>query len=92
VTPPPPSLPVDIERLRREFPALTDDDLQAYVSVTRRILAAAPDARGRVTREAVAGGRRAREKATRGESLGAEEALLARYLDAMGKMQGSVSR
>jgi hypothetical protein len=80
-------LPVDLERLRREFPALTPDDVDAYVAVTRRIMGASPDARGRVAGEAVAGGRRAREKAARGEPLGADEALFLRYLDAVGKMQ-----
>jgi hypothetical protein len=28
-------LPVDPERMRRQFPALTDADLEAYVTVTR---------------------------------------------------------
>jgi len=87
-----PKPPVDAERLRRQFPALTDDDLAAYLEVTRRILAAAPDARPRITREALTGGRQAREKAARGETLSAADALLARYVDAMGKMQGRVSR
>jgi len=81
------TLPVDPERLRREFPALTPEDVEAYVEVTRRILGAAPAARPRVTREALDGGRRAREKTARGEVLEAGEAVLARYLDAVGKMQ-----
>lgn len=80
-------LPVDPERLRRAFPALTSGDLEAYVEVTRRILGADPGARARVAREALAGGRQARDKAARGEDLGEAEALLARYLDAVGKMQ-----
>jgi hypothetical protein len=80
-------LPVDPERLRREFPALTSEDIAAYVEVTRRIMGAAPDARGGVAREAVAGGRAARDKAARGHALDAAEALLLRYLDAVGKMQ-----
>jgi hypothetical protein len=80
-------LPVEPERLRREFPALTAEDVAAYVQVTRRILDAAADARPRVTRDALEGGRRAREKAARGEPLDAGEALLARYLDALAKMQ-----
>jgi hypothetical protein len=80
-------LPVDPERLRREFPALTPEDIEAYVQVTRRILDAAVEARPRVTREALQGGRRAREKTARGEPLEAEEALLAGYLDALEKMQ-----
>jgi hypothetical protein len=81
-------LPVDPERLRREFPSLTAQDLEAYVEVTRRILASPPERRAGVTRDALAGGRRARERAARGESLDAEDGLLSRYLDAMGKMQG----
>lgn len=80
-------LPVDPERLRREFSALTPEDVDAYVEVTRRIMGAAPDARGHVAREAIAGGRRAREKAARGVVLAADEALFLRYLDAVGKMQ-----
>jgi hypothetical protein len=80
-------LPVEPERLHREFPALTHEDVEAYVQVTRRILDAAGGERPRVTREALEGGRRAREKAARGEPLDAGEALLARYLDALAKMQ-----
>jgi hypothetical protein len=78
--------PVDLGRLRREFPALTDEDVAAYVEVSRRILEAGPD-RARVTRGAVAGGRAALDKAARGESLTPEESLLARYLAAVEKMQ-----
>ena len=81
-------LPVDPERLRREVPALTAEDLEAYVEVTRRILDAAPGDRARVARDAVEGGRRAREKAGRGETLPPAELLLSRYLDAVAKMQG----
>jgi hypothetical protein len=84
------SLPVDPERLRREFPELTDDDLEAYVAVTRRILAAPAPDRGRLTREVVEGGRRAREKA-RG-TLSAQEALWSRYVAAVDKMQRSTVR
>lgn len=81
------ALPVDPERLRREFPALTPEDVEAYVQVTRRILGAPPADRPRVTREALDGARRARDKAARGEPLEPGEALLALYLDAMAKMQ-----
>lgn len=80
-------LPVDPERLRREFPALTAQDLDAYIEVTRRILDAPAEARPRVTRDALEGGRRAQDKAARGEPLPPPEALLARYLEAVGKMQ-----
>jgi hypothetical protein len=79
--------PVDPERLRREFPALTPEDIEAYSQVTRQILGAAPATRPRVTREAIEGGRRAREKGARGEPLEAGEVLLGRYLDALTKMQ-----
>ena len=48
-----PGLPVDPGRLKAQFPSLTDDDLQAYVEVTRRILATAPEDRARITRETV---------------------------------------
>ena len=54
-------LPVDVERLRRQFPALTAEDLEAYVAVTRRILSARdPADRARITRETLARGRAAR--------------------------------
>jgi hypothetical protein len=81
------SLPVDLDRLRREFPDLTDEDVSAYVEVTRRILAAPPEGRGGVTRDTVAGARAARAKAGRGDALSPEETLLARYLGAVEKMQ-----
>jgi hypothetical protein len=78
---------VDPDRLRREFPELTDEDVAAYVAVTRRILAASAEGRGRVTRDTLAGARAAREKAGRGGPLTPEETLLGRYLAAMEKMQ-----
>jgi hypothetical protein len=80
-------LPVDPARLRREFPALTEQDVDAYVQITRRILGAAPDARPRLTRETLEGARRAREKAGRAETLDPGETLLVRYLEAVEKMQ-----
>ena len=67
---------MDPERLRRQFPALTDDDVAAYAEVTRRILAAPPAERARVTREVL-------QQARRGE-----DALAVRYLRAVEKMQG----
>jgi hypothetical protein len=78
-------LPVDVERLRRQFPDLTDDDVDAYVTVTRRILAARdPAERARITRETLARGRAARDNAP-----GDDEArLAARYVAAVEKMQG----
>ena len=80
-----PPLPVDVERLRREFPALTTEDLDAYVAVTRRILAARdPADRARITRETLARGRAAGAEAPRDE----DERLAARYVAAVAKMQG----
>ena len=75
-------LPVDVERLRREFPALTGEDLDAYVAVTRRILAARdPAARARITRETLDRGRAAKPRDD-------DERLAARYVAAVEKMQG----
>ena len=81
------ALPVDLDRLRREFPGLTDEDVAAYVEVTRRILAAPAEGRGRVTRDTLAGARAARDKAGRGDPLTPAETVLARYLAAVEKMQ-----
>ena len=79
-------LPVDRARLRRQFPQLTDDDLQAYETVTRRILESkGPAERGRITREIMETGRSARAKAR--ETLTEAERLALRYLAAVGKMQ-----
>ena len=55
---PPRDLPVDPDRLRRQFPDLTAEDVDAYVAVTRRILDAPPGERPRITRDALEGGRR----------------------------------
>ena len=77
-------LPVDVARLRRQFPALTDDDLDAYATVTRRILAVAdPADRARITRETLARGRAARAAPPRDD----EDRLAVRYLAAVEKMQ-----
>jgi len=81
-------LPVDPARLRRQFPGLTDGDMQAFEEVTRRILAEGrPDARAKLTREIVAAGRQARERAAAGAKLSADESLAARYVAAVEKMQ-----
>ena len=81
-------LPVDPARLRRQFPDLTDGDMQAFEEVTRRILAEGrPDARAKLTREIVAEGRQARERAAAGATLSVAESLAARYLAAVEKMQ-----
>ena len=79
------ALPVDPARLRRQFPGLTDDDVAAYVDVTRRILAERdPAARAKVTREVLARGRAARESG----SGDAADRVAAAYVSALAKMQG----
>ena len=82
------SLPVDPERLRRRFAGLTDDDLAAYVEVTRRVLAD-PQAKGQAMRAILESGRCARSKPV--ADLNADEQLHLRYLAAVDKMQGRVS-
>ena len=84
-------LPVDATRLQAEFPDLTDEDLQAYVTVTRRVLGD-PAARAKKMREVMDQARAAQEKAAAGGKLGAEEGLLVRYLAALAKMQRSTVR
>jgi hypothetical protein len=79
------ALPVDVERLRKQFPALTDVELDAYVTVTRRIMSATAADRARITREILARARAA-VAAAPGD---AEGRLAARYLAAVTKMQGS---
>ena len=78
-------LPVDVARLRQQFPALTAEDIDAYVAVTRRILSAPdPAERARITRETLTRGR-----ATRAREPGDDEERLAvRYVAAVEKMQG----
>jgi hypothetical protein len=83
-------LPVDPERLRRQFPELTTEDLEAYEAVTRRILAEpSADRRARLTRDTLARGRQAREKQATGGALTADEVRDLRYLQAVTKMQTS---
>jgi hypothetical protein len=83
-------LPVDPERLRRQFPELTPEDLDAYEAVTRRILAEpSADRRARLTRDTLARGRQAREKQAAGGALTADEMRDLRYLQAVTKMQTS---
>ena len=78
------ALPVDPARLRRQFPGLTDDDVAAYVDVTRRILAERdPINRARITRETLTRARAARS----GTAPTPEDALALRYLAAVEKMQ-----
>ena len=84
-------LPVDPTRLREEFPSLTEEDLEAYVRVTRVVMAAG-EARPRIMREIIAGGQEAREKIGQGQTLSDEEQLWVRYLAAVEKMQRSTVR
>lgn len=84
-------LPVDLDRLKAEFPALTDEDLQAYVAVTRRVLAD-PTGRGRAMREVMDSARKAQQKSGGGGALSADEQVLVRYLAAVAKMQRSTGR
>jgi hypothetical protein len=81
------SLPVDAERLRQQFPSLTDDDLAAFEAVTRRILAD-PRQRGRVLAESMTLAQRAREKQAQDAPLEDEERLALAYAGAIAKMQG----
>ncbi len=84
-----PPLPVDPARLKRQFPDLTDADLEAYAEVTGKILdEPRPAERALLTRAFLTEGRRAREKAASGERLTARESLALRYVVAMDKMQG----
>jgi hypothetical protein len=85
-------LPVDPARLRLQFPELTDGDIEAFETVTRRILEQkGPAERGRVTREVMETARLAREKAGAGGLLTEAERLAMTYVDALEKMQGRTS-
>lgn len=84
-------LPVDPDRLKAEFPELTDEELQAYVTVTRRVLGDAA-AGAKAMREVMNAARAAEQKAAAGGKLTPEEQRLARYLAAMAKMQRSTVR
>lgn len=77
---------MDAARLQAEFPDLTDDDLQAYAAVTRRVLGD-PASRAKRMREVMDSARRAQQKAASGGRLTADEGLLVRYLAALAKMQ-----
>ena len=79
-------LPVDPERLRRQFPSLTDADLAAYAEVTRTLLAD-PAGRGRRLAEIFAAAQRAREKEAASAPPEADEGLALAYVRAMEKMQ-----
>jgi hypothetical protein len=86
-------LPVHRARLKTQFPDLTDEDLEAYEAVTRRILEKkGPKERAKVTRDILETARSAREKAGSGGRLTEAERLALRYLDAVEKMQGRTSK
>ena len=80
-------LPVEPERLRSRFPSLTDEDIDAYVTVTKRVLAD-PRSRGPAMAEVMAAAQRASEREAGGAELTEDERLALRYLRAVGKMQG----
>ena len=84
-------LPVDVVRLKAEFPDLTDEDLQAYVTVTRRVLGD-PAARAQKMREVMDRARQAQQRALSGGTLTDEDRLLIGYLSALAKMQRSTVR
>jgi hypothetical protein len=86
------SLPVDPERLRAEFPEVSSEELEAYVTVTGSVLAASGTERPRLLRAILEGGLKAREKEAQGASLTEEERLWLRYRAAVDKMQRSTAR
>jgi hypothetical protein len=75
---------VNPERLKKEFPDLTEEDLEAYVTVTRRLLAD-PTKRVQVLEDVKAKAQAAQAKA--GAGLSPDEALAGRYMQAIQKMQ-----
>jgi hypothetical protein len=79
-------LPVDPERLRAQFPALTDTDLRAYVVMTQRVLAD-PRRRAATLKTVLAAGRDARERLSHGLPLDDEQGLALGYVQALEKMQ-----
>jgi hypothetical protein len=82
-------LPVDPERLRQQFPELTDADIEAYVNVTRRILEKNGTAeRGKLTRDIMETARAARAKSSAGAELTERERQALRYLAAVGNLPG----
>ena len=86
------SLPVDPERLRAEFPDVSSDDLDAYVQVTRRVLAAGPKERPKLIRQVLDGALDAKEKEAQGQALTDQERLWLRYRSAVDKMQGPTAK
>ena len=84
-------LPVDPERLRRQFPALTDEDLAAYVEVTQAVMRDV-SARAKAMATLMATARGAREKKAAGQALNRDEERALLYLSAVEKMQGRVGQ
>jgi hypothetical protein len=84
-------LPVDPERLRRQFPSLTDEDLAAYAEVTRSLLAD-PARRGRRLADVMAAAQRGREKEAASAPLEDDERLGLAYVRALAKMQDTPRR
>jgi hypothetical protein len=83
-------LPVDRQRLKKQFPDLTDADIEAYEAVTQRILGQRnPLQRAKITRAILETGRAAKAKAETGGTLTEDERQALSYLDAVGKMQGT---
>jgi len=81
-------LPVAPAELRRRFPSLSDEDLDAWSEVTGRLLAE-PARRGQRLAAVLSSARRAEEKEAAGASPEDEETLALRYTRALVKMQGS---
>jgi len=75
------------DTLRRRFPSLSDADLDAYVAVTRRVLAAGP-LRARALKQVLSLARAARAQEASGQSLTPEAREALGYLSAIEKMQG----
>jgi hypothetical protein len=86
------SLPVDPERLRAEFPEVSSEDIDAYVKVTQRVLAAGAKDRPSLMRQILDGALDAREKEAHGGSLSDQERLWVRYRAAVEKMQRSTAK
>ena len=84
-------LPVDPERLRAEFKELTDEDLEAYIGVTRRVLGD-PAARAKAMRDVMERARESQQKEAAGGRLTEDERRLVLYLGALVKMQRSTVR
>ena len=84
-------LPVDVERLRAEFPDLTDGELRAYVTVTQRVLGE-PATRAQTMREILDRSRQAQQKEASGARLSEDEEVLVHYLSALARMQQTTVR